>query len=310
MKNKLLSAATAADIESQVDKVLRGLGNPEPPLNLDEVRALLKLDRQFYSTSDNGLMAETMSRLRVAAKQVIARPTLFLDAIAKFGLRALWLPDRKRILIDQAIPSAKLRWTEGHEIAHGLLPWHAELMLGDTEQTLNPACHDDLEAEANYGAGQLLFLRKRFVAEARDMPLTLKTVQTLSKGFTNTLSSSLWRYVESVYPDRPILGVISAHPHRRFYQPDFTVETACKYFIRSLAFAAQFSRVTEVEIFQALATYCAGRSGGPLGSAELPLVDDNGDVHVFLFETFFNRYDALTLAVYQRPYARSSASAA
>ena len=45
------------DIEGQVDKILRGLGYPEPPLNLDDVRALLKLDRQYYSTTNTGWVA-------------------------------------------------------------------------------------------------------------------------------------------------------------------------------------------------------------------------------------------------------------
>lgn len=305
MKNQLLSAATAADIEGQVDKVLRGLGNPEPPLDLDEVRALLKLDRQYYTTNDTGLMAESLSRLKIAAKQVIERPTLIFDAISKLGLRALWLPDRKRILIDKATPAPKLRWTEGHEIVHSVLPWHAELMLGDTDQTLSPGCHEHLEAEANYGAGQLLFLRKRFVTQARDMPVELATVKALGKDFTNTMSSTLWRFVESVYPDRLLFAAITAHPHRTRRPADFDLLNPCRYFIRSPAFAQRYSRLTEVEVFVAIESYCAARSGGPLGSAEIPIVDDNGDAHIFLFDTFFNRYDALTLAVYQRPSARS-----
>jgi hypothetical protein len=305
VRNKLLSSSTAADIESQVDKVLRGLGNPEPPLDLDQVRALLRLDRQFYSTNDGGLMAETLSRLRIATKQVIARPTLIYDAVTKWGLRALWLPDRRRILIDEATPPRKIRWTEGHEIIHGLLPWHAELMLGDDEQTLSPACHDDLEAEANYGAGQLQFLRKRFVVRAQDMPLTLDTVKSLGKDFTNTMASTLWRFVESVHPSRLLFGAITAHPHPRHRPSDFDANNPCRYFIRSPAFAERYSKVTEVEVYAAIESYCAPRKGGPLGSAEMPILDDNEEEHIFLFETFYNQYDALTLAVYQRPRQRS-----
>ena len=49
MKNVSLKARTIADIDGQVDKVLRGLGNPEPPADLRLVRDLLKLDRGYYS---------------------------------------------------------------------------------------------------------------------------------------------------------------------------------------------------------------------------------------------------------------------
>lgn len=300
MKNRFLSTATAADIEDQVDKILRGLGHPEPPLKLEEVRALLNLDRQFYTTTDSGVMAETLSRLRIATKQIIARPTLILDAIKKWDIQAFYLPDRRRILIDEALPSAKHRWIEGHEITHGILPWHAELMLGDTDQTLRPLCHEHLEAEANYGAGQLLFLRGRFVAEARDLPVALDTVRQLAKGFGNTMTSTLWRFVESVHADRLVFGAVTVHPHRSFRPSDFDPANPCRYFIRSPAFVQQFSRVTEREIFEAIESYCAARRGGPLGDAEIPIVDDLEGQHLFSFETFYNRHDALTLAVQLR----------
>jgi hypothetical protein len=39
-----------------------------------------------------------------------------------------------------------------------------------------------------------------------------------------------------------------------------------------------------------LPSYCGSQSGGPLGCAELILTDDNGDEHIFAFETFFIRY--------------------
>lgn len=62
--------------------------------------------------------------------------------------------------------------------------------------------------------------------------------------------------------------------------------------------------MTEVALLDAVVGYCGSQSGGPLGAAELIATDDNGDQHRFLFEIFFNRYDALTLGVYRRPEAR------
>ena len=298
MKNRFLSPTTATDIDGQIEKVLRGLGNPEPPLRLEDVRELLKLDRQFYTTNDSGLMAETLSRLRVASKQVIMRPTLILDVIKKGDFRAFYLPDRRRILIDEAVPKAKHRWIEGHEISHGILPWHAELMLGDNDQTLSPACHEHLEAEANYGAGQLLFLRKRFVAEALDLPFDIETVKALAKTFNNTMTSTLWRLVESAHSGRCLFGVVTCHPHPSMRPDSFKSAEPCRYFIRSPLFGQHFSDVTEQEVFAAIASYCAPKRGGPLGAAEMP--------------TFFNRYEALTLGVYLRTkptVARAAAAA-
>lgn len=157
VRNIILSRGTASDIDRQVNKVLKALGSPEPPLKLDDVREILKLDRRYYSTTDDSFLRETISKLTVAGTQVMKRPGLLLEAVKKMDLRALYLPDRKRILLDSGQPDAKQRWNEAHEIGHSIIPWHEDLMLGDQEQTLVPGCHAQIEAEANYAAGQLLF---------------------------------------------------------------------------------------------------------------------------------------------------------
>lgn len=125
MKNIQLRSRTRTDIDDQVAKVLRGLGNPEPPLDLRLVRELLKLDLAYYSTTANdGLLRETVSRLKVAGKQILQRPGLLVDAVQKLSLKALYLPDQKRILLDETLPKLKHRWNEAHEVGHSLIPWH------------------------------------------------------------------------------------------------------------------------------------------------------------------------------------------
>jgi hypothetical protein len=307
VRNKLPSEHTAAAIEAQVDKVLRGLGDPEPPLVLDDVRELQRLHRYYHTTEKDGPLREFISRLRVGARQVIERPMLILDAVKAMNLKAFYVPDRKRILIDESVPKLKHRWIEAHEITHDLLSWHHEMMLGDTVQTLTPACHEMLEGEANYGAGQLLFLRNRFVEEARASTIGFDTVQDLKKRFGNTLTTTLWRYVESVFPDRPMFGVVSVHPHPDHRPRNFDPRDPCRYFIRSVAFAAQFPQVSEIEVFAILTSYCAPRRGGPLGEHEFQLADANGDVQLFTTETFFNRHEALTLAVRLRTVRKAVA---
>src|SRR5262249_47913482 len=150
---------TKLDIDGRIDRVLRGLGNPEPPLRLEEVRELLKLDLGFYTADDPSLAREVISRIRVGAIQVFNRPSVIIDAIRTFSLKALYLPDRKRIMLDSSVPKLKHRWNEAHEIGHSLLPWHEEMMHGDNEHTLSKSCMEHIEAEANFAAGRLLFFR-------------------------------------------------------------------------------------------------------------------------------------------------------
>ena len=71
MSSSHLDVRTAHDIDARVEKILSDLGDPPPPLQLDDVRALLRLDRAYYSSSDDGILRETVHRLKLAGKQVI-----------------------------------------------------------------------------------------------------------------------------------------------------------------------------------------------------------------------------------------------
>ncbi len=189
MKSIPVGRYEAQDIDTQVGKVLRGLGHPDPPLNLDEALALMDLDRGYYSSDDDSTVREIVSRMVVAGKQIVRRPTILFEVIKKASLSALWLPDKQRILIDKSRPVLKHRWSEAHEIGHSVIPWRRELLLGDNELSLNPTCHAQMEAEANYASGQLLFLGSRFSDEANDLELAFTTVKKLSKRYGNTILS-------------------------------------------------------------------------------------------------------------------------
>lgn len=299
MKNVFLRERTAQDINGLVAKVLRDLGNPGPPLNLAAVRELLRLDREYYSSTENGALREVAHRLKVAGKQVLARPALLFDAIKKWDLRALFLPDGKRILIDRDLPDAKKRWSEGHEIGHSIIPWHLDTMLGDNKLTLTPACHEQIENEANFAAGQLLFFQRAFVRDARDLAAGIDAVRRLHRHYENTITTTLWRYVEQ--SEEPMVGGISCHPCR--LPPEFDPKNPFRYFVGSRSFQERFSQIREIDLFKEVRNYCSNRRGGPLGETELVLADDTGSKHVFRFETFFNQHDALTLGIYRRAHA-------
>jgi hypothetical protein len=85
-------------------------------------------------------------------------------------------------------------------------------MFGDNRFTLTPSCHERVEAEANYAAGQLLFLQVRFVSNAKNLSLGMDAVKTLQGRYKNTITTTLWRYVD-LNPS-PVVGAINGHPHR------------------------------------------------------------------------------------------------
>ncbi len=291
MENQFLSQEDAAEIDQAVARVLSNLGNPDPPLNLGEVRELLRLDKVYFSSTDHGILEETVHRLKVAGKQVIKRPSLLIDAIKKFDLSALWLPDRKRILIDEDMAPLKERWGEAHEIGHSIIAWHEPLMHGDSQRTLSVSCHQQIEAEANYAAGRLLFLRNRFTDEVRGGDINFNRVQTLHETYGNTITATLWRTVESL--DIPAVGLVSIHPQD---EPE-SDQSPVRYFLRSTTFAQQFAGVTAERLFYGLREFCFGKRG-PIGKGEIVLNDVGGTAHLFFFESFHNSYETLTLGTH------------
>jgi hypothetical protein len=295
MHNCLLAVRTARDIDRRVSKLLADLDCPEPPLRLEVARDLLKLDRAYYSRSDRTVLADTIHRLKIAGRQIALRPSLLLDVVTRLDLKALWVPDRKRILIDSDLPAVKQRWGEAHEICHSILPWHGTVLHGDKARTLSLACQQQVEAEANYGAGRLLFLQDLLTERVRSSPLTFGHVRKLSKEFGNSITSTLWRAIESV--DASVFGLVSQHPL------EVPSDTPVRYFLRSSLFIREFEGITATAVFGCLGSFCTRRRG-PIGAGEVIFVDTKGERHAFSVEVFFNGHEALTLGVHARNIGR------
>ena len=98
----------------------------------------------------------------------------------------------------------------------------------------------------------------------------------------------------------PILGLVTAHPMIEHRKPDFDPDAPCRHFIQSTIFAEQYSSLKETTVFDEIVEYAHGGKGGPLGDADVLLTDDNGDPHVFEFESFSFHHYTLTICVYRR----------
>jgi hypothetical protein len=288
MRNQFLDDRSALDIDHRIERIHTDLGSRDRPVELVRVRELLELDLRYYRAGDPDVLGEVVHKFRMGADRVMRAPHLLIEAVAKFGLRALFLSHRKRILIDSELPDAKKRWSEGHEIAHSVIPWHDGYMHGDNRTTLSPGCQERIEAEANYGAGRLLFPARAFGEASLSSPPTMEHIRELADQFGNTITSTLWRYVEGY--SGLALGLIGQHPH--FPQGD---ESTVAYLVGSRRFLAEFPHVSEEELATVLRGYCSRRRGGPLGSGQAVLLDANGAPHTFSMNSFGNTHQVLTL---------------
>lgn len=289
VRNRYLSASTAREIDSQVAKVIRNLGTTTPPVRLEEVQELLKLDRQFYTKTDTGFFRESVSRIRVGVHQVFERPMLVAEAIKKLSLRALYVPDQKRIFIDSELPDPKIRWATAHEITHDLCyEWHQDALFGDSEHTVSEACHEQIELEANYGAGRLLTLQDLFIEEIRGSEITLRSINALAKKYENTWASMLWRTVEGL--DYPAFGVLGEHPHHK------CTGDRIRYFIRSRSFEEKFASTDEQTILSLMRSVSSWSRRGPLSRGDhVDITNTRGETCKFSLEVFGTAHDVLTL---------------
>jgi Zn-dependent peptidase ImmA (M78 family) len=289
LKNLYLDTRTARDIDQRVDRVHRDLGYTGGKIELREVRDLLRLDLKYYKMDDPDLLDEVVHKVKVGARQIAERPSLLLEAARKFDLSALFIPDKKRIFIDENVPDLKKRWYESHEVAHSLIPWHTDYMLGDDRTTLSQSCHQAIEAEANYGAGRLLFPAAAFNEARRGSVLSLAAVRAMAKIFGNTITSTLWRCVEE--SEEVVFCSVGEHPHR-----PREGRSNIEYFVRSRLCETRFPSIAEENIWVWLKANCRRGTTGPLGTWEISVSDVNGTPHVFSMESFSNGYDVLSLA--------------
>ncbi len=284
------------EIDAQIARILRDLGNPPPPLKLKDVRDLLKIDLAYYKSTDPGVIQELTHRFALLAHKTIPDIGRHLAAaLAKSKLNAFWIPKSKRILLDETVPEPKHRWIESHEITHSVAGWHKDFLLGDNRFTVDPVCHATIEAEANYGAGRLLFMADRFGQEARDLPATFESVKALSKRYGNSIVSTLWRLIEGRDPDQSAFGMVSAHP----IYPEIGAhdgDEAWRYFIRSPNFRIQFPNVTPEQAYALISSHCTNRKKGPIFEVSDVLENAIGERWEFKIECFSTTHAVLTLA--------------
>lgn len=290
---QLVGDRERSDIDLLIAKVLRDLGNPEPPLRLELVRELLALDLKYYSSTDVGPLAEFAHRIRVAGKQLVAIPSMILDVVKKAKLCGLWVPEDRKIFIDEELPEKKHRWIQAHEISHSMVPWHNEFLLGDDEVTLDPECHAIIEAEANYGAGRLIFLGDRFSTDAKDCVPTFKSIKKLKGHYGNSLTSTFWRFVEERDPELPAFGIISQHPRYDSIGQGEDGEPVHR-FVTTAAFRRKFPNVTPLDVYAIVKRNSSWSRRGPVVDAVDVLMDIAGFPSKFSLDGFCNSYHVLT----------------
>jgi hypothetical protein len=301
MPELILKERTEQKIKTHCERLYNDLGNPKLPVCLDAIRELLRLDKTFYSLEDPSLLNRVFHKLSIAGKQVISQPTRLLAAWQQWNIKALWLPDVQRILLDDSIVDKKKRWAETHEIGHSILPWHREYLHGDQEASLSVSCMVQIESEANYAAGQILFPTKILRETLPETnTINFSTIKKISKSFGNSITSTLWRIVDTL--DVPSFGFICENPCLAL--PPFITQNELpkeqpRHFFRSRSFAERFSSLSEESVWNFLSKNCRDTKWSMLYDDKVNIANNDGQKLEFYIETVNLTHYVATFAVYR-----------
>ena len=109
-------------------------------------------------------------------------------------LGALWYEERA-MYVDERQSAPRRHFTEAHELVHALCPWHEAVLRQDTEDELFRPVVDALEAEANAGAGLLIFQGAAFAERAAAHPRSLPAALALASEHGASRHATLHHYV-------------------------------------------------------------------------------------------------------------------
>ena len=109
-------------------------------------------------------------------------------------LGALWFEERTIFLDDTQSP-ARRRFTEAHELMHALCPWHEAVLREDTRDELFRSAVDRIEAEANVGAGMLLFQGSSFARRVAGERPSIGAPLALAREYGASAHAALHHYV-------------------------------------------------------------------------------------------------------------------
>jgi len=158
--------------------------------------ALIKADVAGQFPTPLGAVGEAAGLLEVVDMQQLPEAVAAKKpARLKRVLGAIMFAERV-VFVDRSEPTARQRFTEGHEITHQLIPWHEDTFLLDGKEELDPGTKEKLEAEANLGSSRILFQNGRFHEIAADSQAGMSAALDTAMLFEASGHAALRYYVE------------------------------------------------------------------------------------------------------------------
>jgi hypothetical protein len=203
-------------------------------------------------------------------------------------LGALWF-ERREVFVDLAQSEPRRRFTDAHEAMHALCPWHEAVLREDTDAELFRATALGIEAEANFGAGLLIFQGPRFAERLTDAPREMATALALADEHGASRQATLHQFAQH-HPAPVALLAIGRFPQRDGCLPVWRTVASPAFRRRFGCVAADLAPGRPLrELVEA-----ARRFAAP-AAARLRLPDASGTVRQWTAEAHYNRRTFLVL---------------
>jgi hypothetical protein len=207
-------------------------------------------------------------------------------------LGALWF-DERTIFLEEGQSEARRRFTEAHELAHALCPWHEAVLREDTSDELFRSAVDVIEAEANAGAGMLLFQGGHLAARVAAERPSITAPLSLAREYGASDHAALHHYVITHAAALAML-VVGRFPRRDGSLPVWRSVESRRYRQRFDRAAAAMPRGLLPGSPLRELVEAARRASEP-AIARLPWTDPRGRVRRVRAHAHYNRHAFLVL---------------
>lgn len=224
MPPQLAVPSSSLAVTDEVRKLLRAAGvRGQIPTPKSQILACARLVQ--IGELDLALYEESVSEKAIG---------LFYKAMSK--VRGFFDRRTKQLYVDPALYDSKKTFVTYHEVIHKITPWQHIERTEEDDLTINEQCEILFEAEANYGAAEILFQCDTFENEAKDFELSIASALYLAQKYDSSRHSSLRRFVERNH--RSCLLLILKETRRQ--NEGGEISFFISYAIPSDSFAAKF----------------------------------------------------------------------
>lgn len=226
---QLVVPPSALAVTDEVRKLLRAAGVqgqiPTPKSQIIACARLIEageLDLALYEES-------------IAQKAI----NIFHKAMSK--VRGFFDRRTKQLYVDATLRNSKRTFVTYHEVVHKIATWQHIEYTEEDDFTTSVDCETLFEAEANYGAAEILFQCEMFENEARDFEVSVSSAIYLGQKYDSSRHSCLRRFVERNH--RPCLLLVLKETRRQ--NSDGGMSFYISYAIPSESFTAKFGDPSE-----------------------------------------------------------------